>query len=84
MYSGGWDVGRVRRAAVPRICSCSGRWPSSDDLLGPPGDLGRGEGTVSEKLRCLESVGEAEGEHPGPGLNAPAGFPESRRGILET
>jgi hypothetical protein len=38
-----------------------GRHEAWSDSLGPPGDLGRGEGTVSEKLGCLESVGEAEG-----------------------
>ena len=33
----------------------------SDDTLGSRGDVGRGQGAVSEELGCLEGVGEAGG-----------------------
>ena len=63
-YSGGWDVGRMyetrggpdslRASSVPDH-------QRPDDTIEPRGDLGTGQGAVSEELRRMEGLGEAGG-----------------------
>jgi hypothetical protein len=61
VYSGEWDVGRIlnpgrsRQSALVLVDDRQ----RPDDALGPRGNLGRGQGAISEELGRLEGVGEA-------------------------
>ena len=54
------SVAPIRRVAVQTVCAGSGPNPQrSDDTRRSRGDVGRGQGAVSEELGRLEGVDEA-------------------------
>ena len=64
VVTGEWEVGRVyenaRRSRQSALVLVDDR-QRPDDALGSRGDLGGGEGAVSEKLGRLEGVGKVGG-----------------------